>query len=154
MIKFDKIANQGVWYLASALSTGGQLNDEELDEFERSQVMASRYEDIEYVGGHLFQLGFTLIEPIASSFNKARLCDITNSYAEWQRRDENLISVSHGILVFEDPSDPTSWQESNGVQQEIAYARNLNKPVYLLTFTPSLDKLVNIETIFEPMKLT
>lgn len=139
----NDLVEQGVWYLACAHASGGALTDLVDPELRRA-IIYDRYTRTERVGGLLYNLGFVLIEPIASSYNKVEMCNIPNEFSYWIQRDLKLIDVSHGILVFEDPADPDAWKTSGGVTCEIEHAKSNGQPIYKLEFDEDLTEVRNI----------
>ena len=117
-----------VWYLASCYSTPMEPGREAW------KVRHFRHHHVQAVGHALYKMGYTLIEPIASSHYKAEQFGSVPSYEYWQKRDRRLIDVCAGIIVL----NMNGWEDSVGVTDEVKYAKLQGKPVYLLHY--NLDK--------------
>ena len=87
-----------------------------------------RYEAVVHAAAMMFKSDFMLIEPIASCHEKSLRYDLPGGYKFWQKRDRKYISLTSGIIVLTLPG----WKESEGVTDEIAYAKTLGMPVYYL----------------------
>ncbi len=91
-------------------------------------VQAMRYEMINYIAARLTEEGYMLIEPIGSCFDKSLKYKMPGGYEYWKHRDRTLIEHSAGIIV----ATMEGWSYSVGVTDEIAHAKELGLPVYML----------------------
>lgn len=113
-----------VYYFASPFSTPmpeGTKKDQD-------KIKQLRHHHVEQLATYLYNSGYTLIEPIASSYYKAVNFKVPATYEYWKARDRKLVEVSDGVIVAGMPG----WSESIGVTDEIKHAKELGKPVYLL----------------------
>lgn len=94
-----------------------------------------RYELTIHLGSVLTNMGHKLIEPIAMCHEQGERYDLPTGYAFWQTRDRTLVGLSAGVIVLKMPG----WDTSVGVTDEIAHARSLGKPVYILDIKKMLD---------------
>lgn len=101
---------------------------EGLSKKEQAEIKKKRHHIVEYLANFLYNQGYTLIEPIASSYYKAVNFNVPSTYDYWKARDRKLVEVSDGVIV----AGMDGWAESVGVTDEVKYAKELDKPVYLL----------------------
>ena len=107
-----------VYYLASAYSTPVDIEG----------YKQRRYEQVEAIAVELMQLGYVLIEPIASSHPKSLRHNLPQTFDYWKYRDLALIDASDGIIIA---GDIPEWTKSVGVTAELVHAYKNNKPVFL-----------------------
>jgi hypothetical protein len=100
-------------------------------------VQVMRYEIINYVAADLINDGYMLIEPIASCADKSNKYKLPGGYTYWQHRDRKLIERCDGVIVVK----MEGWEESTGVNDELAYAGELGLPVHTL----ELDSIITPE---------
>lgn len=91
-------------------------------------VKEMRYTVICAIGAVLHNMGYALIEPIASSHPVAQKFQLPTGYEFWQNRDRLMIDHSDGVIV----AMMQGWEQSVGVTDEIAYAESIGKPVYFI----------------------
>lgn len=84
-----------------------------------------RHRKVSQAAIHLIRNGYTCFEPIAMCHWKTGL---PTGYGFWQRRDRWFIRKCDGIIVL----TLRGWQESEGVQDEIQYARSRGLDVIYL----------------------
>lgn len=130
---------QFIYYLASPYSTPVERGQDPV------KLRNSRHEQVQYVGHKLYELGYVLVEPIASSHYKAEKYGSKATYEYWKSRDRKFIDITDGVIVL----NIEGWKESVGVTDEIGYAKACGKPVYLLTYNRS-----NGEFSFEDISYT
>ena len=122
-----------VYYLASPFSTPGKGRmDYEL-------LKEERHHTVEYVAMQLYELGFVLVEPIASSYYKSIHFNAPGNYEYWKVRDRKLIEACDALMVCLMPG----WDESVGVTDEIEYAKSLGKGIFYITLKQN-DKILGI----------
>lgn len=79
-----------------------------------------------YMGGVLKKkYGVTLILPIAQSESMANICAFGTGFGEWAQDDFTYIEGCDELWVLLEDG----WEESIGVQAEIKFALDHNKPV-------------------------
>jgi hypothetical protein len=128
---FDSIKSLGylslnwVYYFASPYSDPDPL------------VKETRYLQTIQASSELVKKGFILIEPIAMSHHQAQRFGLPTGYDFWKTRDRKFIEISNGVIVLM----LDGWKQSKGVQDEIAYARLMHKPIYYLD--PTTLNIVN-----------
>ena len=118
--------NTPLYYLASPYS------------HENPVVRQIRYEVTIYVASKLTKEGYSLIEPIAMCHDQSGKYGLPTGYAYWKGRDRNLIARCDGILILTLPG----WDVSVGVQDELAYAKELKKDVILINYKEYVEQAV------------
>lgn len=88
-------------------------------------VRRRRYKAVSDAAIYLIKQGYTCIEPIAMCHHKR---DLPTGYQFWKRRDRWFIRKCDGIVVLM----LDGWKESEGVQDELNYARKLGKDVWFM----------------------
>lgn len=71
--------------------------------------------------------GHNVYSPICHSHPIATFGSMDGSWGSWQKLNETMMLVSHELWVVMLPG----WEESVGVQAEINFFKNLNRPVKL-----------------------
>ncbi len=118
-------AEEKVYYFASPYSHPSQ------------EVVVERYERVILAAWELItKKRYTLIEPIAMSHEKATRYEMPTDFAFWGKMDKLLISKTDGVIVCM----LDGWQESKGVTQEIAFAKERGLPVFY--YCPTSSKFV------------
>lgn len=112
-----------VYYLASPFSTPGK------EDPDYEALKATRHHIVEHIAIQLYELGFVLVEPIASSYYKSVHFNAPGNYEYWKVRDRRLIDACDALMVCLMPG----WDESVGVTDEIKYAKSLGKDVFYIT---------------------
>lgn len=102
--------------------------------------MAKRYEAIDAIGAFLCLEDIILIEPISMCHQKSLSFDMPTGYEYWKRRDRTFVRLSEGLIA----ACIEGWQESKGMQDEIAYAHELGKDVIYLTEANMPEELLEI----------
>ena len=77
---------------------------------------------------HWILKGFTFLEPIAMCHYKSTHYKMPTGYTFWKRRDRWFIRKCDGLVVLMLPG----WEESEGVQDELQYAKKLGKEIYYM----------------------
>jgi hypothetical protein len=98
-------------------------------------VRQQRFEAACRAAAELMRAGKTIFAPIAYSHV---LCsyELPINWNFWQRHDREYLEVCEGVVVLMLPG----WEESVGVQAEIAIARELGKPVTYLSVSDRAEK--------------
>lgn len=104
-----------VYYFASPYTAKTTLLKEE------------RYLKAVLAAAELGEQGYCLIEPIGMSHHSAKVASLPTGYDYWKRRDRAFIAHSDGVIVLM----IDGWLESVGVSDEIAYAFEIGKPVFM-----------------------
>lgn len=87
-----------------------------------------RFRKVSDAAVYLIKNGYTCIEPIATCHYKSSRYDLPTGYQYWQRRDRWFIRKCEGIIVL----TLNGWIDSEGVQDEIQYARSRGLDVIYL----------------------
>lgn len=90
-----------------------------------SFVRQIRYEIAIYIASLLTRKGYRLIEPIGMCHEQSQRHGMPGGYTFWQERDRGLIDRCDAVLVIKMPG----WKESEGVSDEIEYAKQTDKEV-------------------------
>ena len=120
------------------------LNKEQLYYFaspyssENSFVRQIRYEATIYAASELTKIGFRLLEPIAMCHEQSNRHQMPSGYQFWQSRDRGFIDICDAVIVLQ----LEGWKESEGVSDEIQYAKSLGKEVHLLHVDDIIDQEV------------
>jgi len=93
-------------------------------------VITRRYEAACRAAAELIRQGKTVFSPICHSHGIARY-GVPIEWGFWQRHGRRFLEVCDEVVVLM----LNGWQESVGVQAEIAIARELGKPVTFLAPT-------------------
>ncbi len=118
-------AEEKVYYFASPYSHPSK------------EVVVERYERVILAAWELItKKKYTLIEPIAMSHEKATRYEMPTDFVFWGKMDKLLISKTDGVIVCM----LEGWQESKGVTQEIAFAKERGLPVFY--YCPTSSKFV------------
>lgn len=104
-----------VYYLASPYSSNS------------AYVREERYLKALFAGAELIEKGFCLIEPIGMSHHTSKVGGTPTGYDYWKTRDRAFIDHSDGVIVLM----IDGWFESVGVTDEIHYAFEQGKEVYM-----------------------
>ena len=94
---------------------------------EDSNIMDTRYEIVAEFAAKLALAGFHVYSPIAAWHNIAKKYDIPRKFEFWKQFDHEMILKSDFMIVMK------IWgvyQDSVGVQDEIAFAKENNIPVF------------------------
>lgn len=91
-------------------------------------VREQRFMQACVIAGQLMGDGFVVYSPIAHSHPIAGLVDLPTSWEFWQTQCVAMLRVSSVLVV----AMMDGWQESVGVQAEIALAKELGIPVEYL----------------------
>jgi len=92
-------------------------------------VVERRFEAACQAAAALIRQGKTVFSPIAHSHSICRY-GLPGDWRFWQRQDLEYLDACDEVVVLK----LEGWQESRGVQAEIAAARALGKPVSFLSF--------------------
>lgn len=91
-------------------------------------VRQARFEAACRAAAELTRQGKTVFAPVVHSYAIAKY-GLPDDWKFWQRHDRRFLEACDEVLVLTLPG----WEESVGVQAEIAIARELGKPVRLLS---------------------
>jgi len=107
------MSEAGYFYLASPYTHEDQT------------VMVRRYEWVRDVAAFLSRSGLYCFSPIAHSHDMAIANRMPTNFEFWDDWNRCMIRGSCGIIVLK----MQGWELSKGVKAEIAYAREISKPV-------------------------
>lgn len=133
-----KLRKSKVYYLASPYSHSSAF------------IQQLRYEAVLAAAARLTNMGYTFLEPIGMSHDQSTKYELPGGYKFWQRRDRGFIARTDAVAVLTLPG----WEESEGVTDELQYAKRLGREVIHLDpreiFTEyelnCLSPAVNIKT--------
>ena len=135
-MKVNKTLNTDkVYYLASPYSHKSDF------------IKELRYQAIACIAARLISdHHLILLEPIASCHAKSYMYDMPTGYEYWKTRDRKMIALSDGIIVATLPG----WEESEGVTDEIQYAKELGKDIIYLAPKDilTMEELYSLTTFF------
>lgn len=110
-------------YLASCYSVGNATPmDKEL-----------RFQEACRKTAELLDEGYFVFCPIAHSHPLAVIGGIGDSWAIWQNLDKAMLERCDELWVYKMPM----WEQSTGITAEIAYAKELGKPIKYLEYDGS-----------------
>ncbi len=118
--------NHGICYLAAPFSHPDL------------EVRQRRHEAVCRAAAELIRAGRTVFSPISHSYGISRY-GLPLNWEFWQRLDLKYLEFCDEVIVLKIPG----WQESVGVQAEIAAAQAMGKPV---TFMEPIGKANHIST--------
>jgi nucleoside 2-deoxyribosyltransferase len=118
-----------VAYLAvpySLVNKSREIGIHKTDTSEKDKkIRQERFEKVNAVADKLQQAGFAVISPISQSHVIAIQCNLKGTFDYWQDIDYNLILRCDMVIIL----TLDGWKESEGVQKEIAFAKQNNIPV-------------------------
>ena len=88
-------------------------------------LRVTRFVAVNDVAAKLIGCGFAVISPISQSHPIAVQCNLGGTFETWEDIDYNIILRCDMVIVF----CQYGWQDSVGVQKEIAFALQNNIPV-------------------------
>jgi len=89
------------------------------------RIRQERFEKVNDAAGKLMQAGFAVISPISQSHSIAKQCNLDGKFDYWADIDYNIILRCDMVIVL----CIDGWKDSEGVQKEIAFAKQQNIPV-------------------------
>jgi len=95
---------------------------------ENKGVMWRRFEAVNAATAELMQEGVNVFSPITHSHLLAQKHGLPEDWGFWKRVDEEYISVSRAVLVFQ----ISGWRDSTGVSAEREIANEQGVPVLFL----------------------
>ena len=98
-------------------------------------VVEWRFEAACQAAAALIRQGKTVFSPIAHSHSICRY-GLPGDWQFWQRHDRKHLSACDEVVVL----TLEGWQESHGVQAEIALARSLGKPVSFVAVSDQAEE--------------
>jgi hypothetical protein len=90
------------------------------------EVREHRFRQACQAAGWLLSKGLVAFSPIAHSHPIHDLCDLPHDWSFWERTDHRFVDASHALMVLMIPG----WISSIGVNAELAYAGQRDKPVW------------------------
>ncbi len=111
----NKLKTESFWYLASPYShDDGRVRD--------ARAMA-----VNDFAGNLLALGVHVYSPIWATHRACINFELPKDHLFWLAFNKDFIDPASGVIVC----DIDGWRESKGCQQEIEYARDTGKPLWL-----------------------
>lgn len=114
--KMIERARGGFYYLASPYT------------HPNSKICAMRVEEALAIYARLVNFGVIVYHATHSTHHAALMYNLPTDYMSWSALNSSFIRASAGIIV----AGIEGWQDSEGVAYEIAEARSLGKPVFLV----------------------
>jgi len=90
--------------------------------------MERRFDAACRIAGRLMAAGELVLSPIAHTHPIAVRCELPRGWEFWDRYDRDLLAKADKVIV----AMMAGWQESVGVQAEIAIAKQLGLPIEYL----------------------
>lgn len=90
-------------------------------------IRQARHDAVARFAGAMIKRGMVVYSPIAHTHAIAQVCDLPGTWEFWKRQDEAMLDLASGLVVL----CLDGWQESVGVQAEIAYANCRGIEVHL-----------------------
>jgi len=87
------------------------------------------------VAVHLIEVGLFVYSPIAAWHHVATTHKLPTDYTYWRKFDELMISRSNRVLVL----TLNGWEQSKGVQAEIAFATSQGIPTFYITYEQGMN---------------
>ncbi len=95
------------------------------------------YEEACWIAGRLWKAGVPVFCPIIQTHSLSKMVDLPATFEFWASYDHTMIAASDGMIIAKMPG----WQDSVGIQAEIAICAKLGKPVtYLDPVTLNLNE--------------
>lgn len=91
-------------------------------------IREQRYRDLQEYAGPLMVAGYFIYAPILQTHPVAARFSLPVEFEWWEQYNRAFIRISAGVIV----ADISGWSESRGVRHEIALARKMLLPVWLL----------------------
>lgn len=91
-------------------------------------IREQRYRDLQDYAGPLMVAGHFVYAPILQTHHIAARFSLPVEFEWWMAYNHLMIQKSSGVIVAE----MDGWRESRGVQNEIAFAKLNNLPVWTL----------------------
>ena len=101
-------------------------------------VREQRFHQICAIAGELMQRGIVVFSPIAHSHPIACQTELPEGWDFWRRFCTEFVCISNAMIV----AKMDGWQESVGVQAEIALAEEFCIPIEYLEVGISLNEVV------------
>lgn len=111
--------------IAVYLAAPYTVRDDTISEAERTQQRDQRVEAINSVAATLMKEGLIVFSPITHSHPLALAHDMPGTWDFWERQDMYWLERCDKLVVLQLPG----WEESQGVQAEIAHATALQKDI-------------------------
>ncbi|MCB5201672.1 DUF1937 family protein [Neorhizobium sp. T786] len=115
-MKIERMRTTGFWYLASPYS------------HPEPEVRAARAAAVLHASGKLLEAGIHVYSPIHATHAAAVEHELPKDHVFWLAFNKAFIDPAVGVVV----AGIDGWTASEGVRQEITYAQQAGKPVYLL----------------------
>lgn len=107
-------------YLCSVYSLDAKTNSIRDTRTREERYLLTAKKTAEYL-----QEGHIIFSPIVHCHVMANMYDLPKDYKFWQHMDRGMIDAASEVWVLKMPG----WERSEGITDEIAYARTTGKPV-------------------------
>ena len=94
------------------------------------KIEEKRYIQATKMVGKMLKDGIHVYSPVASCRNVSLINELPHDFAYWAAYDTEMISLCSEVVVL----TLQGWEESKGVQTEIAIAQAIGKPVRYLNY--------------------
>lgn len=99
------------------------------------KVRKERFKQVSDVTVNLIKAGLFVYAPIAAWHTLAESYDLPVEFDYWQKFDELIVSRSNRVLVL----TLNGWEQSKGVQAEIAFAKSQGIPTFYITYEQGMN---------------
>lgn len=123
------LSKNKLYYLASPYSYISPKNTL-FHRLKSMYIRHKRFKQVTEAAVKLIQAGYTCLEPIAMCHYKSLRYTLPSGYKFWKTRDRWFIRKCDGIIIL----TLSGWKESEGVQDELNYARSLGKDVVFMNY--------------------
>lgn len=105
-------------------------------------VRSFRYSENVRIVGNLIREGYIVYSPIVHFHMVALQNDLPKGFSFWENINKAMISRAEKLTVLKLPE----WDQSLGVQEELAYAQTLRLPIDYYDWQPdSYDPTMRLE---------
>lgn len=117
-----------MFYVVSLFSLNAK-GDSELSQLKRK----ARYEYVMKRTAELLKSGNFAYSPIAHCYEMSIRHDMPQDYTFWKEQDRHFVKLSEALIVLDMKTGcGLNWESSEGMSDEIAYAKSIGKPIIFL----------------------
>jgi len=95
------------------------------------QVREDRFAAVNLAAGHLMRRGRFVFSPISHTHPIAMACELPFGFDYWEAYDKAILDHCCDVVVL----TLDGWEDSVGVQAEIAYAKELGLPTTMMAMS-------------------
>lgn len=127
-----------MFYIVSLYSLQAKGNSEG-----SKRIRQARFEYVADRTAQLMKAGTFCFSPITHCHEMSNRNDMPKDYTFWKENDRHFIDISEGVVVLcMQSSEGLTWKDSEGMSDEIAYARSIGKPVIFLDASDYEDPVI------------